>query len=75
MAGYYRRFVEGFLSISTSLTKLAQKIVKVQLSDACERNFQELKKSLTTAPDLAVPKVTQGFWCTVMHQELVWVVC
>ena len=35
LAGYYRRFVEG--SILSSLTKLNQKTVKFQLSEACEK--------------------------------------
>ena len=72
LAGYYRRFVEGFSSISSSLTKLAKKTVQVQLSGVCEKNFQELKKSLTTAPILTVPKVTQGFlvYCDALRVGL-----
>ena len=49
LAGYYRRFVEGFSSIASPLTKLTQKAVKFQWSEACEKSFQELKKRLTTA--------------------------
>ena len=37
--GYYRRFFEGFLSISSSLTKLDKKNVKFQWSEACEKSF------------------------------------
>ena len=61
LAGYYRRFVEGFSSISSPLTKLTQKTVKFQWSEACEKNFQELKKRLTNAPVLTLPEGTQGF--------------
>ncbi|KAH0706733.1 hypothetical protein KY289_011809 [Solanum tuberosum] len=61
LAGYYRRFVEGFSSISSPLTKLTQKIVKFQWSEACEKNFQKLKKRLTIAPVLTLPEGTQGF--------------
>ncbi|XP_019241412.1 PREDICTED: uncharacterized protein LOC109221383 [Nicotiana attenuata] len=50
LAGYYRRFVEGFSSISSPLTRLTQKKVKFQWSDACEKSFEELKKRLTSAP-------------------------
>ncbi|KAH0656975.1 hypothetical protein KY285_031857 [Solanum tuberosum] len=57
LAGYYRRFVDGFSSISSPLTKLTQKTVKFQWSEACEKNFQELKKKLTTAPVLTLPEV------------------
>ncbi|WMV09241.1 hypothetical protein MTR67_002626, partial [Solanum verrucosum] len=59
--GYYRRFIEGFSSISSPLTKLTQKIVKFQWSKASEKIFQELKKRLTTAPVLTLPEGTQGF--------------
>ena len=61
LAGYYRRFVEGFSSISSPLMKLTQKTVKFQWSEACEKRFQELKKRLTTAPVLTLPEGTQGF--------------
>ncbi|KAH0711565.1 hypothetical protein KY289_007524 [Solanum tuberosum] len=61
LAGYYRRFVEGFSTIASPLTKLTQKTVKFQWSEACEKNFQELKKRLITAPVLTLPEGTQGF--------------
>ncbi|XP_059284769.1 uncharacterized mitochondrial protein AtMg00860-like [Lycium ferocissimum] len=46
LAGYYRHFAERFSSISAPLTKLTQKKVKFQWSDACERSFEELKKEM-----------------------------
>ncbi|WP_223677331.1 hypothetical protein, partial [Escherichia coli] len=58
LAGYYRRFVEGFSFISFPLTKLTQKTLKFQWFEACEKNFQELKKRLTTAPVLTLPEGT-----------------
>ena len=58
---YYRRFVEGFSSILSPLTKLIQKTVKFQWFEACEKSFQELKKRLTIAPILILPEGTQGF--------------
>ena len=61
MTGYYRRFVEGFSSILSFLTKTTQKTVKFQWSDACEKNFQELKKRLITALVFTLPEGTQGF--------------
>ncbi|KAH0661922.1 hypothetical protein KY284_026853 [Solanum tuberosum] len=56
LADYYKRFVEGFLSISSPLTKLTQKIVKFQWSEACEKNFLELKRRLTTSLVLTLPE-------------------
>ncbi|XP_055826375.1 uncharacterized protein LOC129894748 [Solanum dulcamara] len=55
LAGYYRRFVDGFSSISSPLTKLTQKKAKFQWSEACEESFQKLKTKLTTAPVLTLP--------------------
>ncbi|WMV57879.1 hypothetical protein MTR67_051264, partial [Solanum verrucosum] len=65
--GYYRRFVEGFSSISIALTKLTQKTTKFQWFEACEKIFQELKTRLTTTLILILPESTQGF---VIHPEL-----
>ncbi|KAH0683287.1 hypothetical protein KY285_020793 [Solanum tuberosum] len=56
LAGYYIRFVEGFSSISSPLTKLTHKTVKFQWSETCEKSFLELKKRLTTAPVLTLPE-------------------
>lgn len=61
LAGYYRRFVEGFSSILSPLTKLTQKKVKFQWSDACEKGFQEFKTRLTSALVLSLPEGTDGF--------------
>ncbi|XP_070014825.1 uncharacterized mitochondrial protein AtMg00860-like [Nicotiana sylvestris] len=61
LAGYYRRFVEGFSSLSTPLTKLTQKGEKFQWIDACERSFQALKDILTSAPVLMLPEGTDGY--------------
>ncbi|XP_070020045.1 uncharacterized protein [Nicotiana sylvestris] len=61
LAGYYRRFVEGFSTLASPLTKLTQKAVKFQWSDACEKSFQELKSRLTSAPILTLPEGREGF--------------
>ena len=55
LAGYYRRFVEGFSKIAVPLTKLTHKNTKYVWSDECEQSFQELKARLTSAPILVLP--------------------
>ncbi|XP_073061989.1 uncharacterized protein [Primulina eburnea] len=55
VAGYYRKFVEGFSSIAVPLTKLTQKNSKFQWSEKCEQSFETLKKKLTSTPVLVVP--------------------
>lgn len=61
LAGYYRRFVQGFSSIASPLTKLTRKNEPYVWSDKCEVSFQELKKRLTTAPVLTLPSGSGGF--------------
>ena len=50
LAGYYRRFVEGFAKIANPMTALTRKEHKYNWTESCERSFRELKKRLTTAP-------------------------
>ncbi|XP_070041056.1 uncharacterized protein [Nicotiana tomentosiformis] len=61
LAGYYRRFVEGFSSLSAPLTKLTQKETKFQWTEACEQSFQELKNGLTSTLVLALPEGPDGY--------------
>ncbi|KAH0743176.1 hypothetical protein KY290_031169 [Solanum tuberosum] len=61
LAGYYRRFVEGFSSIDSPLTALTQKKAKFVWSKACEKSFQELKDRLTSAPVLTLSEGNDGF--------------
>ena len=58
---YYQRFVDCFASIASPLATLTQKSKKFEWSEACERNFQILKDSLTFAQLLTLPEGTKGF--------------
>ncbi|GKE36020.1 putative reverse transcriptase domain-containing protein, partial [Tanacetum coccineum] len=61
LAGYYRRFIEGFLKIVKSMTKLTQKKVKFVWGDKQEAAFQLLKQKLCSAPILALPEGSEDF--------------
>jgi len=61
LAGYYRRFIEGFSTIASPMTRLTRKEVKFEWSKECETSFQELKSRLTSTPVLALPKEQEGF--------------
>ncbi|GJU79363.1 putative reverse transcriptase domain-containing protein [Tanacetum coccineum] len=61
LAGYYRRFIEGFSKIAKPMTKLTQKNVKFDLSEKAEAAFQLLKQKLCSAPILALPKGSENF--------------
>ena len=82
LAGYYRKFVEGFSRIAAPLTKLRRKDVKYDWVDACQRSFEELKGRLTSALALALPNERDGFvvysdasrqglGCVLMHIDRV----
>nr|GFD18029.1 putative reverse transcriptase domain-containing protein [Tanacetum cinerariifolium] len=53
LAGYYRRFIEGFSKIAKPMTKLTQKKVKFEWGDKQEAAFQLLKQKLCSASILA----------------------
>jgi hypothetical protein len=61
LAGYYRRFVEGFSRIATPLTRLTQKNAKFEWTNECERSFQELKQRLVSPQILTIPSSSSGF--------------
>ena len=61
LAGYYRRFIDGFSYIASPFTTLTQYKVKVEWPEACERIFQVLNEKLTFAPMLTLPEGTKGF--------------
>ncbi|GKB43670.1 putative reverse transcriptase domain-containing protein [Tanacetum coccineum] len=61
LAGYYRRFIEGFSKIAKPMTKLTQKKVKFDWSDKAETSFQLIKHKLCSAPILALPEGDEDF--------------
>nr|GEX25856.1 putative reverse transcriptase domain-containing protein [Tanacetum cinerariifolium] len=61
LAGYYRRFIEGFSLIAKPLTKLTQKNKTYELGEEEEEAFLLLKDKLCSAPILAFPKGYEDF--------------
>ncbi|KAL0428120.1 UNVERIFIED_CONTAM: Retrovirus-related Pol polyprotein from transposon.6 [Sesamum latifolium] len=61
LAGYYRRFVEGFFIIAGPLTKLLRKGVAFQWTEQCQQSFDELKRRLTSTPILTLPSSSGGY--------------
>ena len=61
LAGYYRRFIEGFLKLALPLTQLTCKGKPYVWSTQCESSFNELKQQLTKAPILILPKPDEPF--------------
>jgi len=80
LAGYYRRFVEGFSKMVSPLTQLTRKNQPFSWTDECEACFEDMKRRLTTAPVLAIPDTTkmfevysdasyQGLGCVLMQDK------
>jgi hypothetical protein len=61
LAGYYRRFIEGFSKLLGPLTALIKKNARFVWTDECEQCFQELKRRLVIAPVLALPTESGNF--------------
>ena len=61
LAGYYRRFIEGFFKIVAPLTQLTRKDQPFAWTDRCEESFRELKQRLTSALVLVIRNVGKPF--------------
>ncbi|XP_022880699.1 uncharacterized protein LOC111397969 [Olea europaea var. sylvestris] len=61
LAGYYKRFIEGFSKIAGPMTQLTRKGVKFQWTEKCEKCFQELKQRLVSAHVLTILDGYDGF--------------
>ncbi|GJT72502.1 putative reverse transcriptase domain-containing protein [Tanacetum coccineum] len=72
LAGYYRRFIEEFLKIAKSMTKLTQKGIKFDWGEKEENAFQLIKQKLCSAPILALPEGSEDFvvYCDASHKGL-----
>jgi hypothetical protein len=72
LAGYYRRFIEGFSKIVKPLTTLLEKGKDFKWDEKCQASFEELKKRLTIAHVLIMPYIHKGFdvYCDASRQGL-----
>ncbi|GKA94472.1 putative nucleotidyltransferase, ribonuclease H, partial [Tanacetum coccineum] len=61
LAGYYRRFIEGFSLLDLPLMKLMRKGEKFDWNEEREKSFEELKRRLVTSPVLTLPSGTGGY--------------
>ena len=75
LAGYYRRFVQGFSKIALPLTSLTKKNTKFEWNEKCEQSFHELNRRLVTAPILALLESGKEFeiYCDASRQRLSYV--
>ncbi|GJX91438.1 putative reverse transcriptase domain-containing protein, partial [Tanacetum coccineum] len=66
------KFIEGFLKLAKSMTKLTQKGVKFDWGDKEEATFQLINQKLYSAPILALPEESEDFmvYCDALHKGL-----
>ncbi|WVZ54060.1 hypothetical protein U9M48_004925, partial [Paspalum notatum var. saurae] len=72
LAGYYRRFIEGFSKTAKPMTSLLEKNAEFIWNKDRQASFDELKKRLTTAPVLTLPDPTKSFtvYCDASKEGL-----
>nr|GEZ40136.1 putative reverse transcriptase domain-containing protein [Tanacetum cinerariifolium] len=72
LAGYYRRFIEGFSKITKPMTKLTQRKVEFEWGDKQKATFQLLKQKLCSVPILALPEGSKDFivYCDASNKGL-----
>jgi hypothetical protein len=72
MAGYYRRFIEGFSKIARPMIALLAKKVEFKWTPSCQKSFETLKEKLTTAPVIILPDVHKSFsvYCDASYTGL-----
>ncbi|XP_073294461.1 uncharacterized protein [Primulina huaijiensis] len=61
LAGYYRKFIQGFFSIAVPMTALTKNNTKFIWGPKCKDSFDRLKLALTTAPLLAMSSGQREF--------------
>ena len=70
LAGYYRRFIEGFSKISFPITSLQKKGKPFKWTNECQNSFEKLKQLLTIAPVLKVADPSKHYVvCTDANKE------
>nr|GEX60392.1 retrotransposon protein, putative, Ty3-gypsy subclass [Tanacetum cinerariifolium] len=72
LAGYYRRFIEGFSRIAKSMTKLTHKSIKFDWGEKEENAFQLITQKLCSVSILALPEGSKDFvvYWDVSHKGL-----
>jgi hypothetical protein len=72
LAGYYRRFIEGFSKIAKPMISLLEKGKEFKWTWECQESFNQLRFKLMAAPVLVMPNLQKGFDIYVMHAAKAW---
>jgi hypothetical protein len=72
LAGYYRRFIEGFSKIAKPMTSLLEKRREFKWDEKCQDGFDQLKKRLMSPPVLVMPDLQKDLTFIVKHVAKAW---
>ena len=61
LAGYYRRYIEGFSKIAHPLTSLQKKGIKFDWTFKCETSFKKLKEMNNSSSVLKITNPNENF--------------
>lgn len=64
LCNYYRKFVNSYSIIASSLNELLQKNIPFEWTTDCQKSFETLKASLSSEPVLAYPNMSEPFILT-----------
>jgi hypothetical protein len=72
LAGYYRKFIEGFSKIAKLMTSLLEKGREFKWNEKCQESFDQLKERLMSSPVLIMLDLQKGFdiYCDACGQGL-----
>jgi hypothetical protein len=72
LAGYYRRFIDGFSKIAKPMTSLLEKGREFKWDEKCQDSFDQLKKRLMSPPVLVMPDLQKeiDIYCDACGQCL-----
>ena len=59
--GYYRKFIHGYVAITSPMDRLLKKGVVFVCSQECQESFEMLKEKMASAPTLAFPYWNKEF--------------
>lgn len=59
--GYYRKFIKGYVQITTSMEKLLKRDAKFEWTQECQRSLDILKENMVTVPILVFPNWKVSF--------------
>ena len=68
MCSFYRRHIPDFTKMTRPLVEACKKNIKFDWTEECQRSFEELKRTLATAPMLPYPRHEDGHHM-VLHTD------